>query len=301
MTKSSRVWTVNAVILITFALIGLKAVNEPKNDFRFAIMGDRTGGAQPQIYGRVWREIDLMHPEFVVNVGDTIQGKEDEMAESQWMELRPVWARYSHYPLYFTPGNHDVWSDFSKALYEKESGRRTHYSFNYQDAHFTILDTSLNRSLDGEQLDFLEKDLQAHQDKDPKFVIFHHQYWIQKITDGEDFRLHKLAKRYGVDRILSGHGHRFLRIVHDGIPYIEVGSSGGSMNGSRMRGQGFPDGIFYHWVWGHVKGSKVFLTVKEIDGPMGQGRMFKAEDWDSMNGGPAFNIADPALSIHPET
>ena len=86
MTKSSRVWTVNAVILITFALIGLKAVNEPKNDFRFAIMGDRTGGAQPQIYGRVWREIDLMHPEFVVNVGDTIQGKEDEMAESQWME-----------------------------------------------------------------------------------------------------------------------------------------------------------------------------------------------------------------------
>ena len=65
------------------------------------------------------------------------------------------------------------------------------------------------------------------------------------------------------------------------------------MNGSRMRGQGFPDGIFYHWIWAHVKGSKVFLTVKEIDGPMGQGRMFKAEDWDSMNGGPAFNIADP--------
>ncbi|MDE0167727.1 MAG: hypothetical protein OXL36_21710 [Bryobacterales bacterium] len=76
---------------------------------------------------------------------------------------------------------------------------------------------------------------------------------------------------------------------------------GRSMNGARMRGEGFPDGIFYHWVWAHVKGSKVFLTVKEIDGPMGQGRMFKAEDWDSMNGGPAFNIADPALSIHPET
>ena len=301
MTKRHRVWLVNAIVLVTFAVIGLKAVSEPKNDFRFAILGDRTGGAQPQIYGRVWREVDLMHPEFVVNVGDTIQGAEDALAESQWMELRPVWARYNHYPLYFTPGNHDVWSEFSKELYEKESKRKTHYSFNYEDAHFTILDTSRNRMLDDEQLDFLEKDLKKYKDKDPKFVIFHHPYWIQKIRDSEDFRLHTLAKRYGVDRVISGHGHRFVRIVHEGIPYIEVGSSGGTMNGARIRGESFSDGIFYHWLWGHVKGSKVYLTVKEIDGPMGQGRMFKADDWNTAEGGPDFDIADPAISSKPQT
>ena len=65
------------------------------------------------------------------------------------------------------------------------------------------------------------------------------------------------------------------------------------------RGLGFGDGIFYHWVWGHVKGRKVSLTVKEIGGQMGQGRMFNAELWDE--DGPSFNVADPALTDKPAT
>ena len=300
MRKLHRGWVIHLTLVAIFAAIGLRALQEPKNDFRFAILGDRTGGAQPQIYGRVWREIDLFHPEFVVGVGDTIQGKEDNLAESQWMELRPVWARYSHYPLYFTPGNHDVWSEFSRRLYEKESRRGSFYSFNYQDAHFTVLDTSMPRKLTTEQLAFLEKDLEANQDRDPKFVIFHHPYWLSLIKEGAtDFPLHRLAKKYGVDHIISGHGHTFVRMVHDGIPYMEVGSSGGTMAGGLMRGEGFSDGRFYHWVWAHVKGSRVHFTVKEIDGPMGEGRMFRAEDWN--RNGPTFDVGDPALSGQPET
>src|SRR5262249_46041843 len=119
---------------------------EPKNDFRFSIIGDRTGGAQPEIYGRIWREVDLMHPDFVINVGDTIEGGKDELAASQWQDLRPVWQRYHHFPMYFTPSNHDIWSDWSLQLYKKETSRPNYYSFNYQDAHFTVLDNS--RSLD---------------------------------------------------------------------------------------------------------------------------------------------------------
>ena len=295
-----RTWIVNTIVLTTFAVIGLRALGEPQNDFHFALLGDRTGGAKPQIYGRVWREIDLMHPDFVVNVGDTMQGKDDQTAESQWMELRPVWARYSHYPLYCTPGNHDVWSDFSRKLYEKESRRSSFYSFNYQDAHFTILDTARDRRLLPEQLEFLEKDLQANEDRDPKFVIFHHPYWVQRLDEGDgDFPLHRLAKRYGVDHVISGHGHKFVRRVHDGIPYMEVGSSGGTMDGGFKRGEGFVDGRFYHWIWVHVKGSRVSLTVKEIGGAMGGGRMFQAEDWN--RNGPQFDIADPALSSRPES
>ena len=291
---------IHLLVVAIFAAIAVRALQEPKNDFRFAILGDRTGGAQPQIYGRVWREIDLFHPEFVVGVGDTIQGREDSLAESQWMELRPVWARYNHYPVYFTPGNHDIWSEFSRRLYEKESGRRSNYGFNYQDAHFTILDTSIPRELTTEQLDFLEKDLEANKDRDPKFVIFHHPYWIPLVLEGNtDFRLHRLAKKYGVDHIISGHGHTFVRMVHDGVPYMEVGSSGGSMVKGLAQGHGFTDGRFYHWVWAHVKGSRVQFTVKEIGGPMGEGRVFRAEDWDRK--GPNFDVGDPALSGRPET
>ena len=281
-------------------VVALRAITEPKNDFRFSILGDRTGGAQPQIYGRVWREIDLLHPDFVINVGDTIEGGGDVLAPAQWQELRPLFQRYNHYPLYFTPGNHDVFSDTSRQLYEKESGRPPQYSFNYQDAHFTVLDNAQTMDLTEAQLDFLARDLEANKDKSPKFIFFHKPYWIPILKLGSsDFPLHKIALKYGVQHIISGHGHQFVRLVRDGIAYMEVGSSGGNMTAALRLGHGFKEGRFYHHVWGRVKGSKVELTVKELDGVKGAGRMFKAEQWDG--GGPKFDTTDPATKEDPQT
>lgn len=290
-------------VLVVFLFGGLvvtRALTEPKNDFRFSILGDRTGGAQPQIYGRVWREVDMLHPDFVINVGDTIQGGKDATAPTEWQELRPLWQRYSHYPLYFTPGNHDVFSDTSRALYEKETGRPSFYSFNYQDAHFTVLDNSRTSDLSADQIEFLEKDLAAHKDKNPKFVFFHKPYWIAllKLGSGE-FPLHQVAKKYGVQHIISGHGHQFVRMVRDGIAYMEVGSSGGTMQRALEQGHGFKEGRFYHHVWGRVKGSKVELTIKELDGAKGAGRIFKADEWDE--NGPQFDVGDPAITEKPTT
>ncbi len=290
--------------VLAMALLGgvvvTRAVTEPKNDFRFSILGDRTGGATAEIYGRVWREIDLLHPDFVVNVGDTIQGGNDEKAPSEWNELRPLWARYSHYPHYFTPGNHDVWSEVSRQIYERESGRASQYSFNYQDAHFVVLDNSRTPDLSQEQLDFLERDLEANKDRRPKFVFFHRPFWIPLLMLGNtEFRLHQVCKKYGVEHVISGHGHQFVRIVRDGIAYMEVGSSGGTMERALAQGHGFREGRFYHHVWGRVKGGKVQLTVKEIDGAKGAGRMFRAEDWDEK--GPKFEVEDPAAVEQPQT
>jgi hypothetical protein len=86
-------------------------------------------------------------------------------------------------------------------------------------------------------------------------------------------------------------------MVRDGIVYLEVGSSGGTIQGGLKRGEGFAQGWFYHHVWARVKGSKVDFTVKEIDGPQGRGRMFRAEDWDE--NGPCFDVSDPAITEKP--
>jgi hypothetical protein len=295
-----RVLPALLVPLLFGGLIALRAVTEPKNDFRFSIIGDRTGGAQPQIFGRVWREVDLMHPDFIINVGDTIQGGIDELAEDEWRDLRPIWQRYSHYPLYFTPGNHDVFSDTSRKIYERETRRPSFYSFDYQDAHFTVLDNSRTTDLAQDQLEFLAKDLEANKAKRPKFIFFHKPYWIALLMTGNrEFPLHQIARKYAVEHIISGHGHQFVRIVRDGIAYMEVGSSGGTMETALKRGHGFKEGRFYHHVWGRVKGSKVDLTVKEIDGAKGAGRMFRAEDWDET--GPKFSVEDPAINEVPST
>ena len=299
-SRLHRHWVASAAVALLFGgVIGVRALNEPKNDFRFSILGDRTGGAQPEIYGRVWREIDLLHPDFVINVGDTIEGGNDARAEAEWMELRPTWQRYRHYPLYFTPGNHDIWDDASRRLYERETGQKAWYSFNYQDAHFTVLDNSQTAGLSDEQMQFLEQDLSRNQDRNPKFVFFHRPFWILplKLESGE-FPLHKLVKRYGVRFVICGHGHQFVRLKRDGIIYMEVGSSGGVMKGLE-RGEGFNQGWFYHHVWGRVTGSRVEFTVKEIDGPKGRGRMFNADEWDQ--NGPKFQAEDPAAAEKPRT
>jgi len=285
--------------IVFSGLVALGGHRQPGNHFHFSIIGDRTGGAKPGVYGRVWREVDLLHPDFVINVGDTIQGGSDEVVEQQWNELRPLFTRYRHCPMYFTPGNHDIFSDFSERVFERETGRPAHYSFDYQGAHFTVLDNSRTTDLSKEQLRFLEQDLRAHRGSNPKFVFFHKPFWLLPIgLDSGEFELHKLARTYGVDFIISGHGHRFVRLARDGIVYMEVGSSGARM-GESFGGENFAEGRFFHHVWVTVEGAKVSFTVKEIDGPRGRGRMFRARDWGK--DGPAFDPEDPASSEHPPT
>ncbi|MEO7146203.1 MAG: hypothetical protein ABI165_22130, partial [Bryobacteraceae bacterium] len=124
------------------------------------------------------------------------------------------------------------------------------------------------------------------------FVFFHRPFWLVPLKLGSgEFPLHKLVKPYGVNFVVCGHGHQFVRIVRDGIVYMEVGSSGGLMKGL-ARGEGFNQGWFYQHVWGRVTGSRVEFTVKEIGPPKGRGRMFNSDEWDEH--GPRFDGADPA-------
>ena len=54
---------------------------------RFVILGDRTGSVQPGVYEQVWREVAAEKPEFVVTVGDVIEGLVDRNAAGQWDEV----------------------------------------------------------------------------------------------------------------------------------------------------------------------------------------------------------------------
>lgn len=289
--------------LIFAALMGLATLaipGTPANHFHFSVLGDRTGGAAPEIYGRVWREMDLLHPDFIINVGDSIEGNHDTRAEADWEAPRAVWRRYARYPLYLVAGNHDIWSETSRALFEKQTGRKPFYSFDYEGAHFTVLDNSRTLELGEDQLRFLAQDLEANRTRAPKFVFFHKPFWIVylKVGSGE-FELHRLARKYGVAWVVSGHVHRFARMQRDGVVYLTVGSSGAAISSRSGREESFRQGLFYHHLWVTVKDGKAEVTVKELDGAAGQGRMFRAEDWE--NQGPLFDPEDPALRAQPET
>jgi len=295
-------WTLllAAAVALAAALAGHRQVEATANDFHFSILGDRTGSAAPQIYGRIWREIDLLGPAFVINVGDTIQGGNDSRAEADWDQVQPTLARYQKYPLFLIAGNHDIWSEHSRRLFQQRTGRPASYSFDYQNAHFTVLDNSQSATLSDEQHAFLERDLKASTGRRPKFVFMHKPYWLVPLRLGSgDFRLHEIARQYGVDYVIAGHTHNFARLSRDGVTYLVVGSSGASLAKYLPDPASFSRGFFYHHVWVSVKGEQARFTVKELSGAGGQGRMFSADDWGP--GGPQFDPEDPAGKDEPGT
>jgi Icc protein len=253
------------------ALFALTLAAAPSDDFRFCILGDRTGEAKPGVYEQAWAEIGREHPDFVITVGDTIQGGSDRTAEAEWRRLRPLWRRF---PFYFTPGNHDIWSDTSRRIYEKETGRPAAYSFNYKNAHFTVLDNSGSLELRAKQIEFLTRDLEQNRAREPKFVFFHQPFWLIPLKlQYTGFPFHKLMQKYHVSYVVSGHVHQYDRMEADGVAYLMIGSSGGHLRGHDPA-KDFKDGWFYQYLLMTIKSNQIEATVKELDPPNGQGRKF---------------------------
>jgi Calcineurin-like phosphoesterase len=247
-----------AAIAVVSVVAG--APDAARNDFRFSILGDRTGDAEPEVYERIWKDIDGLHPNFVINVGDTIQGGNDATAASEWNVLRPLWE-HRRYPVYFTSGNHDIWSAASRLIYEQQTKRPAFYGFDYQNAHFTVLDNSETEDLSDEQMQFLARDLVQNQTRDPKFVFFHKPFWLVPVKfQSNQFPLHQLISRYGVRYVVSGHGHQYVRAVQDGIVYLEAPSSGG-----KLKGLGAAQGWFFGDLLVTVKGSNIDVQVRPLD------------------------------------
>jgi 3',5'-cyclic-AMP phosphodiesterase len=261
--------------LLAAALLTIRAA-APSDSFQFVILGDRTGEAQPGVYQQVLREASAANPDFFVGVGDTIQGLNDGTAEGEWREVRRILDPYRRYPLYLAPGNHDIWSATSERLYRQYSGRPLHYSFDYRQAHFTIMDSSRTEELSASELAFAEEDLKAHQAQPLKFIVSHRPTWIVKVALGNpNFRLHQLARQYGVRYVVAGHLHQMLRLDLEGVTYISMPSSGGHLRASGQYG----DGWFFGYAFLAVKGMNVDFRIQELIPPYGQGRMTKLADW----------------------
>ena len=235
--------------------------------FDFAILGDRTGGAVPGVYEQVCKEIAAHHPDFIINVGDTIQGMDDVNTLDEWKAVRPVWKYFGNTPFYLVPGNHDIWSPASARIWREQTGHPPQYSFDFRGAHVTVLDNSRADELGPDQLEFLEADLAAHAASQPKFIFFHRPSWLLRVKfQNGDFQLHRLARKYNAGFVVSGHAHEFDRSEYDGVQYIMVGSSGGSLthgNGQVTANSG-RDGAYFGYAWVHVADAKANLEFRRL-------------------------------------
>lgn len=115
--------------------------NNP-DDFQFAIIGDRTGGANAVgTFALAMDQINLLQPEFVINVGDLIEGYPENREEliSMWEEADSITGKLQM-PFFHTMGNHDVSTPLTKEVWLERFGI-DYYYFVYQDVLFIVLNS----------------------------------------------------------------------------------------------------------------------------------------------------------------
>ncbi len=233
-------------------------INNDPQSFRFAIVSDRTGSHRAKVFSRAVDRLNLLQPEFVVTVGDLIEGgkKTPQQLAAEWEEF-DGYVKRLQMPFFYVPGNHDVGNVDTDAVWRERYGRRW-YHFVYRGVLFLCLDSddppgSGVGKLDKEQVEYATKALADNADVRWTIVLIHKPVWTA--PDGEkrgwlDVEKALAARPYTV---FCGHVHRYKKFVRQGRNYYQLATTGG---GSKMRGVEY--GEFDHVAW---------VTMKK-DGPV---------------------------------
>ena len=239
--------------------------NANPDQFQFAVVSDRTGGHRKGIFSRAVHQINLMQPEFVMSVGDLIEGQATaELNRKMWDEL-DGYVRKLEMPFFYAPGNHDAQSLIKANVWTERLGRR-YYHFNYKNCLFLVLnaydeadddatkDASYKKTRIGKaQRAYIEQTLKENAGARWTFVFVHPPIWAEKdITTTGWLEVEKSlnGRKYTV---FAGHLHTYRMYIRNGMNYYQLATTGG---GSSLRGVEY--GEFDQIAW---------LTMKP-DGPV---------------------------------
>lgn len=220
-----------------------------EEDFTFLYLGDVQEGYAD--WGDMTAGIYAENPQirFALLGGDLTTSGLDC---AEWSEfLTAATGVFSRIPMMPAKGNHDkeLFCDFLALPDNGPAGlQEIFYSFDYGDAHFTVLDTS--NVITTEVKQWLQNDLQ-NTDQKWKFAIFHHppyQNFDDDKTVDDALREHwaPIFEDNQVDMVLVGHQHVYMRthplyqgeIMNNAYGIVYVMGNSGSKEYSL--GPGFP-------------------------------------------------------------
>lgn len=115
-----------------------------EDKYTFAVHSDLTGGEREGIYEVAIAQLSLLRPEFIINVGDLIEGGTEDVANinAQWDSFDER-ARRAKAPLFYVGGNHDRTGQAMQDVWQDRLGPG-YYHFRYKDTLFLVLDTEDN-------------------------------------------------------------------------------------------------------------------------------------------------------------
>ncbi len=211
--------------------------------FSFLLFGDSQSGKKDNPDYKPWQKTVSAawagNPDarFIMNAGDLVETGQDIRHWNNWLDAAAgVIASVPEMPV---EGNHETYyvSDSpSKPVYltalfpvfqnGPEGLKGQVYSFDYGNAHFSVLDSQedeeapKNGSILGKQVLWLEKDLSSTT-KSFKIVLFHKTPYFNKAKRNNELikaAFCPVAEKYHADVVFNGHDHCLARTfpVRDG-------------------------------------------------------------------------------------
>lgn len=231
----------------------------PKGEdvFHFIVFGDRTGGPVEglDVLKQAVADTNLLDPDLVMTVGDLLPGYK---GQEDWLKDAVTYREIMKglkMPWFPVPGNHDVyWRGPGRPEGEHEANFEKHfgplwYWFEHKKCGFVVLYTDEglgggqkdftrpeHQRMSPEQMEWLRSSLEEMKKRELRhvFVFLHHPRWVKQTYPGSNWdEVHRiLASAGNVRACFAGHVHR-LRYdgKPDGIEYITLGTTGGSMPG----------------------------------------------------------------------
>lgn len=217
-------------------------------------------------------------PRFVVDTGDyTGQGehKTDFWNEQFFEPARGLIERVCYFPII---GNHEAPTRHPRIPHRylanfsvptASSGTEYYYSFDFADAHFTMVDAYSTEFVTGsKQYEWIKQDLKKSK-KRWKFVVIHYPVFIHRSGPTVSYGNHEirehlvpLFERYGVAAVFSGDSHFYQRSEVNGIPYICTGGGGAPLyDPGNGRDYVRASKKVHHYCWVTITGDRMKVDV----------------------------------------
>jgi hypothetical protein len=247
-----------------------KDLNNRPDSFQFAIVTDRTGGHRPGIFQKAVDKINLLQPEFVVSVGDLIEGYSTDPGAwaLEWSEFESH-INSMQMPFFLCAGNHDISNLPMQANWKRKFGR-TYYHFLLKDCLFLVLnsedppcDKKTPYQFSEAQQRWVSQVLAENKDVRWTFVFMHKPVWTFPDSDPKALGWTAIedelqGRKYTV---FSGHKHEYAKYIRKGMEYYMLATTGGASNLS-----GIANGRFDHFVWVTMKTEKPVIANLLLDG-----------------------------------
>ena len=238
-----------------------KGFLDDSDEFQFVIVSDRTGGHREGVFGDALTKINDLRPEFVMSVGDLINGSTDDVQQvaREWKEFIGL-VDILQMRFFYVPGNHDIWDDAASEQWRKRFGP-SYYHFIYKGVLFLCLNTQdggLPR-IGPEQVSFARRILDANPEVRWTLVFLHQPLWDYEDRSG--WPLVERALQGRQHTVFAGHRHRYVSYQRDQYKYYQLATTGG---GSSLNGP--IHGKFDHVTWVTMSAKGPVLANLRLDG-----------------------------------